>query len=469
MFVKIRRQNSNLYISVNASRMVVLAEDNRAGHDNRWRLTVNRIESIRHPGLFISAPSVFGGKLALEGAAGDTWHYSGAQWKQIKRNSDNRCIDGNTQSGNELFLWNCANVTNHQWFFEYTVPPIETRGLSLGRILNKALVQFIFKERQLFAQTMSGHDYLNASTVFPDTSSEFLLEQVGDKNESIFFIRAHGGNYVYMSGGRVRFGQLNIDDFSFRFRIISNGNNLYVLQGLKSGEGYVRTVTNMWNGDSGLYRTNNKNDIWAQIYINVISRTNYADYVQRGTENPKWCCGVEFGDNAVANQACTDIGYVPSHDKCDTWMADFCKKHPDDPSCSCLLITIPLPQCLDLKCANNPRAYRNKRMLGECKNLSYTDCSQVIKVGSANDVNFDRTNFNQMCGNTNIDGGGKSLPDNKNNNEPIIEKINELSIIQWIIIAIGVLILVTLIGLGVSVVIGGKDYAAVTRKDWWGV
>jgi hypothetical protein len=440
MFVRIRRQNTNQYISVNSNRLITLAEDNKSGHDNRWRLTSNRIQSVKYPGLYLSAPPHLRGKLALEGGGADTWHYPGAQWKQIKRNSTNhQCIDGNVQSGGELFLWNCGNVINHQWFFEYTVPPIETHNLSLGRILNRAVVQFIFKERQLFVQTVSGNEFLVANSVFPDTSSEFLLEQEGDKNDSIFFIRIHGGNYVYMTGGRVRYGTLDTEDPAFRFKIVPNGNNLYTLQGLKPGEGFVRTANNMWSGDNGLYRTDNNRDPWAQLYINVISQTQYADFVHRGTENPKWCCGVEYGDDAAATQACTDIGYIPSQSKCDNWMTNYCQKNPTDPACACLISQIPLPQCLDLKCANNPRSYRNVKMLAECKNLSYTDCSQAFNVGSANDVSFDRNNFNQMCGNVFTDGQMK----------PNLTETG-LSTSQWIIIIIGLLILVVLIGLGIG-------------------
>lgn len=461
MFVKIRRQNTNLYLSVDPGTTITLQEDNKSGFDNRWRLTSDKIVSVWRPGFAISTFPHLKGKLALGLLnSADGWYYGGPQFKQLKMKTTNQCIDGNVKAGGEVFMWNCANRVNHQWFFEYTVPPIETHGLPLGRILNDSTVQFIFKERQMFASIIGGNDALVANSVFPDAtiahSTEFKLRQVvtaDNPNDSVFLIRAHDGNYLYMSGGVVKSGQLIMNDTSFYFRIVPNGNNLYILQGLRSGEGYARTINNLWSGDNTISRTTDKNDPWAQMYVNVLVQTSYAKFVQQGNANPKWCCGIEYGDDPVATQACTDIGYVPSHAKCDDWMQAYCDKNPKDPACPCLKTDILMPQCFNLRCANNPRAYKNSEMIGGCENMQYVDCRQEIKVGSAESVDFDRVTFNQVCGNKT---GGETEP-------TIPEDWDQsgFSTLQWILIVVGFLILITLISFGISIVAGGNEGQSV--------
>ena len=472
MFVKIRRHNSNLYISTALNNVSLqLSEDSKSGFDNRWRLDNNEIVSVSRPEMSIGVHS--NGMLILErkGQSNNKWHYTGASNKQIRNTSNGRCIDNNIGKNRDLFVTPCANRDSYKWFFEYTVPPIETSGYPLGRILNSAIVQFIFKERQLPIQIVNGNNMAFAISPFMDSigSCNFSLQQIVP-TDPIFIIKAANGNYLYMSGGRLNQGPIKLDDISFRFRIIPNGNNLYLLQGLKPGEGFIRTIMDQWGSDNGIYRSDNNNDQWAQIYINVVKQTDYAIYAKQGLANPKWCCGVEFGDDPVATQACADIGYTPASSKCDTWMAGFCKKNLDDPVCACINSILPQPQCLDLKCSNNPRSYKNATMLGDCK-TTYVDCKQVYEIGKAGgDVNIDRNTLNQMCGNTIINDqnagqttGGSNTQDSTGSNtgNPSFpaswEKETGLSMNMWILIIIGLIILLVLAGVGIAMLVMNKN------------
>lgn len=469
MFVRIRRQNTNppMYLTLkwrgNLQEVQIVLQsspvDASYSYDNRWRLIGNKIKPVAFPDRVLTI--IFAtGKLTLSHESNSVytdWEFPGAPWRQIKRSpaNTNSCIDGNTKNGGEVFMWACANAVNHQWFFEFNTPAIETQGFSLGRILNHSVVRFVFKERQLIARTISGNDRLHANSPFIDTASpadQFMLEQVGAIDDAVFFIKTANGHYLNASGDKIVSSQLRVDDFAFRFRLVPGSNGQYTIQCLRSSGGYLCTANNMWSGDNLVYITPDLRGVWSQVLIDVVRQTDYARLAKYGKENPKWCCGVEFGDDSVATQACEDLGYVPAAGNCDNWMADYCNKHPKDEVCACLKSEIPNPQCLDFSCSNNQRAYKNKGMLTrECKNMTYTDCSQAFNIGSANDVNFDRNQFSQVCGNNfkpdqptpilpaPIPGGG-------DNGKKTIESGN-LTLVQWIFIIIGIFILAIVIGL----------------------
>lgn len=468
MFVRIRRQNTNpaMYLTLKwrgnlqEIQIVLLSNsgsrDGSFSYDNRWRLIGNKIIPVAFPDRVLTIVYATG-KLTLSHISNSIytdWEFPGAPWRQIKRSPGNTdsCIDGNVKDGSEVFMHACANRVNHQWFYEFSVPDIPTQGYSLGRILNQAVVRFVFRERQLIARTVGGTDRLHANTPFVDAASpadQFLLQQVGPKDRAEFLIKSSNGHYLNASGDRILSSQLRIDDSSFRFRIVPATGGTYNLQSLRPSGGYLCTANDMWSGDNLVYITPDLRGVWSQILIDVISQTDYAALAKRGADNPKWCCGVEFGDDPTATQACEDLGYVPAEGNCDNWMAKFCNKHPDDPACACLKSDIPIPQCLDARCSNNPRAYKNRSMLGECKNLTYTDCRQIGlaigQTGADTKINIDNNTYTQMCGN--VLAPDQPLPVPGGGGQKNTSESEGLSSAQWIFIIIGILILMIVVGL----------------------
>jgi len=204
----------------------------------------------------------------------------------------------------------------------------------------------------------------------------------------------------------------------------------------------MSTVGNLWSGDNSIFITNDANSVWAEIYINPLNLTNYVTMAQQAIANPKWCCGVEYGDNEIATQACEDAGYIPASNTCDTWMRDFCKKHPTDPLCACINSPVPMPQCLDIKCSSS-RAYRTQQNLGECKNLTY--CSQIIadidKLEPGAKANINNNNLTMMCGNQ-----PAPVPDSSSTTETEISEIIGGGSSGWLVIIL-LIIFAVIIGL----------------------
>lgn len=72
-------------------------------------------------------------------------------------------------------------------------------------------------------------------------------------------------------------------------------------------------------------------------------------------------------------------GYTPGRSRCDRFMTSYCYGRPSY-ECGCVNSPVGVPQCLDARCADQPRAYRTRSMYDDCSNVQVT-CDDMRALG----------------------------------------------------------------------------------------
>lgn len=89
---------------------------------------------------------------------------------------------------------------------------------------------------------------------------------------------------------------------------------------------------------------------------------------------------------------------------CDSIMSQYCVNNPTDPLCGCLLSDLPVPECIDKRCAQTT-AFKTMNMVINRKsgcNANFQICNQYIGIsGSAQDNIIDNNTISQQCTQTN--------------------------------------------------------------------
>ena len=402
-------------------------------YDHRWIWKGQKLIPLAFPTMALSGIRAqrwnLGQQLTLEPIDdADGWEFEVASSRRIRNAIGDRYIDHNVKTGGKPFLYTGVNATNQQWMFDFSVPTINFTGYSFGRIMHNNVVQFIFQARQYLATVAVGSN--DVQTIAPsgveNPGTKFVLENVGSNiNDPIIRIKTNQGTYVYTDGTNiVHHGTFQDNSPQFLFRIIRTDENanIYRLQSMNTTGTFVKTVSDMWSNDMRLAMDSSPSQ-WTNMFINVLVGNDYKSLYDTGKANPRWCCGVEYGDNPLAKLACSDLGWTPSTANCDGWMTKYCNDptHKDEDVCACLNSTIPWPQCLDANCTNKTNAYKSALAIRPCGNIEYTDCRQIAadiqNMGKDAKLNIHDNKFQQICGNKfgPDAGGGGTKPDGGGN------------------------------------------------------
>lgn len=155
----------------------------------------------------------------------------------------------------------------------------------------------------------------------------------------------------------------------------------------------------MYNQQPIIWLTYNENDPSTYDKNNVtcdVARTVYTNQgllnlasVKAACENNTFaldCCRQRNDITGVSKETCNHFwGGVGDGSTCDVLMTKFCDKNPDDISCACLKSKLPLPYCIDNKCANEVQAFRSSIQrkefsVNKCQNLDIQICNNYFEA-----------------------------------------------------------------------------------------
>lgn len=168
-----------------------------------------------------------------------------------------------------------------------------------------------------------------------------------------------------------------------------------------------------------------------------------------------------FGDLG-SNKTCAP-SWKPNTPEADAEIKKYCKTPAGikDPRCGCLLPSsyykdtniLGPPECVDSRCAGNPRAYKTKAQ--QETNCNIINCViKDVNISVSDDSNIDYAQFEQQCGTA----AAKELRDKLNKleeenqpyiSEDIISKETQDTIKPWLL-GLGAIAAVGLIGAGIK-------------------
>jgi hypothetical protein len=404
------------------------------GEDNRWYLVDDKIIPAAWSGSCLAVKNnnfYHGATLSLTpcstGEITSRWVYNNT-YRQLKiKDYQTACID----HGNNIYMWTCADVGNHQWFFEHVVPPISLGSYPFARIMHRTLSQIIFSERGYLMAIKDGVDKIIAESPFnrSDGYDKFTLEQYGDTDG--FNIRTSMDTYLYADGIEIKHGSLDTGVRGFYFQFIPDpaGSGGYIIKSLSPSGGFLSTAANMYGTDIRILVTPQSNSKYSIVKINKLTSNSYAKFRDAAEADPKWCCMSSWKssnkrdspDYEMGFLACKDANLLAGGYACDKLMTEYCSdpKNKDSTICGCINSSLPFPQCVDIKCANKP-AYRTAEMMAECKNITVNDCrqiaAQVQNMGADAKLNINNANFTMICGATPPPIDNRPSNNNNNNN-----------------------------------------------------
>lgn len=140
------------------------------------------------------------------------------------------------------------------------------------------------------------------------------------------------------------------------------------------------------------------------------------------SKNKLKCC---LGD--LDSETRCDPEWCWETDNCDTVVRNYCQTEEGqtDPRCGCLLPQAAYeetkllgpPECVDVRCAGNPQAYRTKRQIDlNCPDIVNCSIGNITITGT--DSNIDLSAIEQQCGSTFAEevremiAAGGTAPDN---------------------------------------------------------
>jgi len=95
---------------------------------------------------------------------------------------------------------------------------------------------------------------------------------------------------------------------------------------------------------------------------------------------------------------------------CDTILDNFCRfEGKKDNKCKCIASDIPQPQCLDIRCREEPKAYRLSSQTLSCKDVDVSICEAIFELIDTDSIEFlyEKTSIINQCGS----GKGLEIPD----------------------------------------------------------
>lgn len=109
---------------------------------------------------------------------------------------------------------------------------------------------------------------------------------------------------------------------------------------------------------------------------------------------------LSYCQNNMGNEECQRMARkmkAAGENVFDNAATKYCSFNPTSPFCTCLSSKMPQAHCLDVGCANSIVAYPSST--SPCPTLTYYDCKQALDVSSSDNINIDKSQFKQMCGN----------------------------------------------------------------------
>lgn len=143
------------------------------------------------------------------------------------------------------------------------------------------------------------------------------------------------------------------------------------------------------------------NPICGGDFISTINRLTNRYVLKYNRKNKHLCCLGKL--NPTSRQRLCDPIWKFDSAECDDTARKWCADNPKDPVCGCFLdskeydLTLGPPECVDQRCAGNPKAYKTQSMIKRnCPDIVNCNIENVQFSGE----NIDISQLAQNCGKT---------------------------------------------------------------------
>lgn len=193
----------------------------------------------------------------------------------------------------------------------------------------------------------------------------------------------------------------------------------------------------------------------------ILKNDRYVKKCEKVSWSPSLKIDCMFG-NLGSNKTCAP-SWKPNTPEADAEIKKYCKTPAGikDPRCGCLLPSsyykdtdiLGPPECVDSRCAGNPRAYKTEAQ--QETNCNIINCViKDVNIGVSDDSNIDYAQFEQQCGTAAAQELRDKLNKLEEENQPIISediisKETQDTIKPWLL-GLGAIAAVGLFGVGIK-------------------